>query len=117
MKRNKELIKKILLFFENADWPNGNYNVNIDGYDENVIKFHVEILVEARFLYRYKQDPVAFAIDRASSDFPPIARKYPAERLTWIGFEFLDNAKNETFWNSAMKTAGLFSFAIALLKR
>ena len=53
MKRDMELVKKILLFYEELKWPvsGKDINVAIDGFDSDTIQFHLELLVEAELLY------------------------------------------------------------------
>lgn len=111
MKRNKELVKKILLFFEAADWPHGDYDVQIDGFSKNEINFHVELLVEAGFIYRYETPPNEKAGASITQRLATM-RSSHSSRLTWDGFEFLENAKNDTFWKTAMDKAGDLSFAV-----
>lgn len=50
MKRDIELVKRILEHFEaKTDWG-GEKGLNIDGYDQKIVGYHVDIMYEAGLL-------------------------------------------------------------------
>ena len=114
MKRDMELVKNILIFYEDQDWP-FNDEVIIEGYDENTIQFHLELLVEAELLYCYvpplkHPDLIKDKLGaQLTWNRPPIAKP---TRMTWEGYEFIANAKNDTIWSQVMKVAGGFSVSV-----
>lgn len=94
MKRNLEIIKKILMAVEASEEP----LQEVDGVTDAEFVFHVYLLIDAGFIkgaYQMNGDGV-----------PVVAL---AQALTWKGCEFIDNARNETVWQKAkefMKQAG-----------
>lgn len=86
MKRDMDLVRKILLQVENDS------NVfEIAGYDRGVILKHIELMEEAELIkaYFHQADQGLFDAD--------------VERLTWQGHEFLDAARSDTIWNKAKR--------------
>ncbi len=103
MKRDMELIRKILLAIEKAErYP--EVIAKIPGYEERVVGHHQYLLLDAGLVYGEPLEP---------ADDVPMAFPFC---LTWKGHEFLDAARNETIWNAAMqkaKSAGAsLSFAV-----
>jgi DNA-binding transcriptional ArsR family regulator len=93
MKRDMELIRKILLTIEETDdYP--IYNLDIEGYRPSVVEYHCSILFDAGLVYDYinicglgDDDECEFGISR----------------LTWEGHEFLETAKDDSRWKKAME--------------
>jgi|SRR5690606_6844585 len=86
MKRDMELIRKILLFLEEDDKPFKWKHVVIEGYDSRIISHHLKILNEANLI---EAKPIVATKDREN---------WMARSLTWEGHEFLDSIKNDTVW-------------------
>lgn len=86
MKRNFELIKKILLKFEELPLNHNENEIIVDEFSKNEVTYHVFLLAEANLVEI--QDASSFD----GKDFLP-------ERLTWEGHEFLDNIRNDSIWN------------------
>ena len=86
--RNFDLIRSILLAVE-ASPPNftvTNSQLDIEGVDPATVAFHVEMLKDAGY------------IDAAiAQNFSGIQR-FMIKKINWDGYEFLDNAKNNTVW-------------------
>ena len=86
--RNFDLIRSILLAVE-ASPPNStitNSQLDIEGVDPATVAFHVEMLKDAGY------------IDAAiAQNFSGIQR-FMIKKINWDGYEFLDNAKNNTVW-------------------
>lgn len=99
MKRNLNLIRKILLDIENA--PPGKVisasNFNYEEFEELIIAEHLKLLIDAKFLEgKFIQDLLS---DGSIEIFCSIYR------LTWDGHEFLANAKNDTIWKKVTSQA------------
>lgn len=99
MKRNMELIKEILLFIEEE--CDGGRFVPLDPnrlheQNQNIIQQHAKLIAE-RGLATFR------LIDQD---------EYRFDGLTWSGYDFLDNARNSTVWNAAIKSAGKLSFSV-----
>ena len=87
MKRNFDLIKKILLKFEELPLNHNENEIIVDGFSKDEVIYNVFLLAEANLVEI--QDASSFD----GKDFLP-------ERLTWEGHEFLDNIRNENIWNN-----------------
>jgi len=95
MKRDLELVKEILLFFEKRDSDKmisvdhimEGSELAIEGYDGRRISDHIDIMYEAGLLEGYAE--------RAKDG--RLIQVYPT-RLTWEGHEFIAAARNETAW-------------------
>ena len=90
MKRNLDLVRKILLAIEKDEDAIGQgwINLRIDGHSQKEISYHVELLNEAGLIE---------ATDLSSS----INYRWCPVRLTWYGHEFLDSARDEDVWKQA----------------
>lgn len=82
MKRDMELVRKILLLVEN-----GNPDEKIDNYSDDEIKYH-RALVEKAGLAEGK-------ILEGPTEIPRDAR---LKNLTWVGHDFIDAIKSESDW-------------------
>lgn len=90
MKRDMELIRKLLFYFDEKPGPQGVEVPQIEGYDDTSIKYHCLLLYQAGLL---TAEPVLSEKGRVIKVFP--------FDLTWDGHEFLDLARNATVWNRA----------------
>ena len=88
MKRDFELIRKLLIFFEEKQSASHVEVPPIDGYDQRTIKYHLILLHDADLL---QCEPVR------STTSDRVIYVIPFD-LTWNGHEFLDNVRNETVW-------------------
>jgi hypothetical protein len=94
MKRDFDLIRKLLMFFE--DKP-GSEHVEvppIEGFDDLTIKYHLVLLYDAGFL---RCEPVK------SSTSDRVIYVLPFD-LTWQGHEFLEKIRNERTWKKIKET-------------
>jgi Hypothetical protein (DUF2513) len=89
MKRDMELVRKILLAVEEATTTDKPIPIKLEGYDLRVISYHIQRLHEAGLIE---------ALD--ASDLG--TSRWHATSLTWAGHEFLDTARNDTVWQRAM---------------
>ena len=89
MKRNMDLIRKILLAIEEKGGdPRCYVDLDIQDHSNEEVSYHVQLLEEAGLL-----EAVSLST-RSRFDVRP-------KRLTWYGHEFLDAAKNDTVWKKA----------------
>ena len=89
MKRDMNLVRE-LLFLAEADGDDAEL---CKKYGREVVAGHTAILVDAGL--------VEGAIETDSYGKPFAA---VIIRLTWLGHEFLDNARNDTIWRKAIST-------------
>jgi len=110
MKRDLELIRKLLFFFdvkvgsEHVDAP------SVEGYDIAAIKYHLILLHDAGYL---RCEPVR------SSTSERVIYVLPFD-LTWDGHEFLDKVRNPHIWEEVMddvKKRGFASASVEIIKR
>jgi len=88
VKRDLELIRKLLIFFEEKESPQHVEVPPIEGYDELTIKYHLLLLHDAGLLR-------CEAVKSSTSD--RVICVLPFD-LTWEGQEFLARVKNEGVW-------------------
>lgn len=87
MKRDMELIRIILFSVEN-----GEKDKSIEGYSEDVLRYHQSLLIEAGLLegevlhgnVTFSESPVSVFI----------------KKLTWEGHELLDAVRHDSIWNT-----------------
>ena len=86
MKRDMELVRKVLLAVQNED-----QNQPIDGYTEDQILYHKELVIRSGFA----EGAILPDLSRAT--------EVPAEvyirKLTWEGHDFIDAIADESNWN------------------
>jgi len=100
MKRDIDLIRKILIKIEDSKECPIKGKIEIEEYKEDVIIFHIILLEEAGLV---------------EADFTKIGdgtKIAEVSRLTWEGYEFLNSTRNIKIWNKAKslvlkKTNGL----------
>ena len=110
MKRDMELVRKLLFFFDAKPGPESVEVPEIDGYDETTIKYHLVLLHDAAY---FRCEPVK------SSTSDRVIWVLPFE-LTWSGHDFLDKIRNPHIWDeivSDMKKHGLASASVDIIKR
>lgn len=106
MKRNPDLIRKILLVLESTQKPEEVLTAKrlpLEGWSEDEINYNLLLLLEAGYI-KGKD---------SSSDNRTIVF---VTRLTWEGHEFLDAARDDIRWEkakSAISKVGGWSFEIA----
>lgn len=86
MKRDMDLVRKILLAIEESEDPFFSSSLQIDGYTDKEIGYHVRIMVDGGLVDA-----------KDSSTFQ--GEDFLIHGLTWQGHEFLDAARNDTVWN------------------
>jgi hypothetical protein len=88
MKRDMDLARRVLLELESAPFDGRDVKIDLEGVAHNTLQYHLLLLSEAGLIE---------AIDASSNDGP----EYFPIRLTWSGHEFLDAARNDSFWVKA----------------
>ena len=101
MKRDMDLIRKILIKIEDTKEYPIRENIKIEGYDDDSINFNLILLGEAG---------IVEVDSKELTDGTKIIVE--VSRLTWEGYEFLDSSRNNKVWNKAKslvmkKTSGL----------
>ena len=97
MKRDMNLIFKILEFFEARDDISIIQNMKIDDYNEQVIKYHLRLMYQANLLVA--EEVVS------SSTKTRIIEVFPFE-LSWEGHEFLISLRNKNVLNKIKERFG-----------
>lgn len=105
MKRDLDLIRKLLLAMEAQEHGLIQEELTVEGYAQEQIGFHFYLIGEAGLAKVVEdtnlqsQSPSAFPLN-----------------LTWAGYEFLEAAKDETLWGKAkthlIKPTGGIAFGI-----
>ncbi|WP_448649413.1 DUF2513 domain-containing protein [Pseudomonas corrugata] len=107
MKRDLDLVRKILMYYEDKEMDGMDRTIELEGYGESSINYHLLLMDEAGLL----------RCERSVSSSTPsrVIKVYPFS-LTWKGHEFLSSAKNESLWGKAkslsLDKAGILSFDI-----
>ena len=92
MKRDMNLVRKIMLAIEASERPLDSTLIRISGYAGESITEHMRLLNEAGL------------IEGISSYSVEHRQKWIELRLTWGGHDFLDAARNENLWDETMST-------------
>ncbi len=90
MKRDMDLVRKIVFALEGHEHGHAPDELAIDGYTEEQIGYHVYIMTQAGLILG--ADATTRGND--SPNWIPIS-------LTWDGHEFADDARSDTIWNRA----------------
>lgn len=95
MKLEKELVRKILLAIEAHEGsPYDGVALEFDEYSERQVGYHVMLLVEAGYVVG--EDMGCLGDDLA----------WEAQRLTFVGHEFLDTIRDAEVWRRTKDAAG-----------
>lgn len=92
MKRDMDLVRKILIEME--EWPPypGNRRIEIEGYTDEQITHHIGLMTQAGLIH---------ALNASSFD----GEAWLPQSITWEGHEFLDAARSDSVWNKAKDLA------------
>jgi hypothetical protein len=91
MKRDMELIRKILFAVEAAPDRSAAWDLTVRGHTEDQVRHHCWLAMKAGLA--------------KGSDVSSISSPNPAAcltALTWEGHDFLEHARNDTHWNRAI---------------
>lgn len=94
MKRDKNLIREILLALEAESSGFAPKHLEIEGYTDEQVGYHTLLLLEAGFVDGQE-------VHTFNSDSPSAI----ATRITWKGYEFLDEARDKNRWKEAVRIA------------
>jgi len=105
MKRDIELIRKILREVEKKQEPKGWINPEVDGYSEVEVSYHIKLLAEAGYLE---------AEDLSTKN----SFEWVAKGLTPEGHHFLEGMENATLWSKMKKHfgSGIKTVSLELIK-
>jgi len=104
MKRDMDLVRKIMMIMNEHEHGNAPRRIEIEGYSAEQIAYHCFIMDEAGLI----QAADCSSMSSTSPEAIPI-------RLTWDGHEFIENASNENIWNQtkgAVAKVGDVSFSV-----
>ena len=94
MKRDMDLVRTILQKVEASEDPWGLHEtLDIEGYTQNQISYHIKLLHEAGLLDAQEVS------EMGQDGF----RWWPGS-LTWAGQDFLNAAKDDSLWKKAKET-------------
>ena len=105
MKRDLDLVRTLLLYFEAKPDDRVEECPSIEGYSELEVKYHLLLMDEADLL-------------RCEREVTPTGRTIYVlpMSLTWHGHEFLEAARNNEFWRRAkalvLAKSGALSFEV-----
>lgn len=87
MQRDMDLVREILLAVEDQAASVANFfSLELEGYEQAVVSYHLILLHEAGFIEGRRLDAIG-----ADSQFY-------VDRLTWSGHEFLDDIRDPEIW-------------------
>lgn len=95
MKRDMDLVRKILLAMESEDRNDRAGQLEIEGYDEPTIGFHVFIMDQAGLVR---------SSDVSHMESP--CKEHSPIDITWDGYEFLDLSRDDRVWTEAKNRIG-----------
>lgn len=105
MKRDLDLIRKILLAMEAEDCGFPESELQIEGFTEEQIGFHVHLLGQAG---------LARVVD--STYLENLSPSAIPTSITWAGYEFLAASKDDTLWDTGkakvIKPTGGVAFGV-----
>jgi hypothetical protein len=92
MKRDFELIRKILLEVESSPAGSGPISIEFPGeYDQPTVNHHVDLLIDAGLING--------KVIKGNSGIVAMA----LSGLTWAGHDFIDTASKDTLWRQALE--------------
>ena len=95
MKRDMDLVREILLAIEEHSSGFAPSKLEIEGYSDEEVGYHIYIMIEAGLLTGIE-----------TTEFAGSSLKAVANHMTWQGHEFLDASRDPTRWGRAKALAG-----------
>jgi Hypothetical protein (DUF2513) len=95
MKRDMDLVRKILMVCSDHEHGHAPPNLQIDGYTDEEIGYHAHIMEQAGLVR-------AFDVTDSGSLSP----EAQIVSLTWEGHDFLEASRDEGLWAKAKQAAG-----------
>ncbi|MCZ6799427.1 MAG: DUF2513 domain-containing protein [Nitrospirae bacterium] len=105
MKRDIDLVRKLLLYLEEKSDDEMVKDLKLEGYSIDVVRYHF-ILMDQAGLIRCERSVSSSTSDRVICVYP--------FSLTWEGHELLEASRNETFWNKAKEKVKTESGALSV---
>ena len=105
MKRDMDLIRKILFEIESKKPFEVIHNLSIEGYDKQEVAYHCEMLYQEGLIKNY------YSGDCDNFDGVLFFR---GQDLTWQGHDFLETIRQDTIWNKTKKTIAEKGLAITV---
>src|SRR5688572_23443471 len=110
MKRDLDLVREILFFMEDDDrmlsFPGSEAYIKIDGYSEDQVHYHMQIMAQAGLLHAEAKDVTAHY--SPGSARPAYVTYFS---LSWQGQEFLSTLRDDKRWKEVkqimVKAGGL----------
>jgi hypothetical protein len=93
MKRDMELVRKILFEIEETVDNTAEYNLTIEGYIMEQVAYHCALLFEGGYIHDYEGQYCSGEL-----------YAFGVGRLTWEGHDFLDKIREDTIWNKTKDT-------------
>lgn len=87
MKRDMDLVRKILLEIEKQYESTAIINLKIEGYDMETVAYHCKILHEAGLISGYSAHYASNTINL-----------FKVGSLTWEGNDYLDKVRDNSIW-------------------
>jgi hypothetical protein len=103
MKRDYELIRQIAFYIESASDEVNSVEIKIDGYEEDQIAYHCELMNEAGFLD-------CISVDDLGSKYS----EFVILRLSSAGHDFADLARVDSIWGRAMERVKTTASGVSL---
>lgn len=103
MKRDMELVRKILLHVETIENIGGYVPLVIQGYTNDAIFHHTRLLLDAGYLKA--KGGVSFSFDGVS---------VTGGAMTYEGHDFLDAARSDTIWRQALDKISTTTGSVSL---
>src|SRR5687767_14319303 len=94
MQRDLDLIRKILFALETKPHPKAIETLEIEGYDDLTVRYHLNLLAQAKLI---DYEPELTNTGRII--------KVLAFNPSWQGYEFLDAVRSEAVWNKVKSQA------------
>lgn len=111
MRRNPELVRKLMLAIEQTSQPLTD-QAQIDSYPRDEVAYHMRLIIEAGFA----QGDV---LEDHSGGNTTVSRNVVIVRMTNAGHDFIDSVRGDTVWNAVtekVKTLG-GSFTLNVLQQ
>ena len=93
MKRDMEIIRKVLLAIEEQYVDVSIDDLEVDGVDMKTVAYHCKILYDGGYISEYNAQ---FADDELYF--------FGVGSLTWEGHEFLDSIRDDKIWSNVKST-------------
>lgn len=106
MKRDMDLVRKIVFRLEESTSGFAPSELGVDGYTPDQVGYHCYLMLQAGLIT---------GID--VTDESSVGPQVEPTGLTWAGYEFADATRSDTLWNKAKSTVAekVGSVSIAVL--